>query len=223
MTGVARLNLADNEFVTDWYYDPSMPKTQSVAVYGDYVYATAFGKTNTYIKPMNILQIKVDDPSVTAIVDTNNVMGMGLYDGFLYDSTAESISQFVIPQPPETLVYSRATLSASSTETAMGKRGTAPLFQQGRKRPVGVIEVITRTTPADHKRRTVYTSHLDCTITFFDHLSVVAAHFVYASVGSDAMGGVITSMSDAASGRHRTAKVTMTPKGKLMEVKVTRN
>jgi hypothetical protein len=221
-TGIARLDLDDNTFNLEWYYDEATPKTQSLAVYGDYVYATlAFDGYNTYNTPYNTKQIPITSPTKSVWFDQyRDVLWLCVYNKFLYELTTDSIVELQIAQPTDTLVYSHAKLTATSTETALGMRGTAPLFRNGRRKPVGVIELVARTTPARHKKRQVYTSHLECTITFFDHMSVVAAHFVYATVGSNKITEAITSIADVASGVYSTAKVTMTPKGAMMEVKV---
>jgi hypothetical protein len=222
-TGLSRLNLLDNGFEPFWWYDSTMPYTNSVAVWGEYAYVNALGSEQVYsaFKPMHTKRILLSNPyNIDNLDQLNDVLSLTVYNKLLYESTMNSIVQFHIAQPPSTVFYSNAKLTASMTETAMGNRGMASLFRQGQKKPVGVIEVITRSTPARFRRQTVHTTHLGCTITLFETHSVVSSRFVYASVGTNAIPGAITSVADVTSGIYSTAKVTMTPKGRLMEVKL---
>jgi hypothetical protein len=221
--GVSRLVLLDHAFDPYWWNDNTMPYTNSVAVWGEYAYVTAYGTEQVYsaFKPLHTKRLLLSNPYENDKFDQiNNVLCVNVYNKFLYVSTPDSIVHFQIAQPIDTLVYSNAKLSASMTETAMGNRGMAPLFRQGRKKPVGVVEVTSRTTPSKFLRQTVYTTHLECNITLFETHSAVSSRFVYATVGTNAIPRAITSVTDVASGIYSTAKVTMTPKGRMMEVKI---
>lgn len=214
-TGVARLSLVDNTFTQGWLNNTL--KTISVTAYGDYLYASVINGTNIY----HIMQIPVDDPTSYSWFDTtvSNLYYLYANSGYLYAPLILSTVRFVLPQLSDTLVYSQAELTASSTDTAMGKRGTALLRRPGKRKPVAIIEMFTRTSMTRHGRRGYYTTHLNSTITFFNHISAISCHHVYVTVGNANMSKVASCNVTDTNGLYDGAKVTITPNGRMRHVK----
>jgi len=210
-TGIARLDTSTNTFQSDWLTVQSIASSPSVVAYGDYLYVSCLDNSQVETKKILIAQ-----PYMTDWVNTKySVVYITVYGGYLYELTPNSIVQINIAQASVTLVYSQAALTASSKPTAQGKRGTALLRRPGKRRPVGFVEMVTRTSTVNVKRRAFSTTQADCTITFFDHPSAIKCPFVYTKSGA------VSGRAIAASGVYDSANVTMTPNGDRMEITVT--
>jgi hypothetical protein len=214
---ISRIDLTDNSVDTEWFTLPLLdgvtknPGGYGLAAYGDYVYTTvqANGSSNS---PSVIIQIPIDATTYTVLSSSDlNFYYLSIYKGALYGNFPSGTYAFALT---ETLVYSQKDLNASSIDTAMGKRGTALLRPQGKKRPIGLIEMITRTTKVRHRKRIFQTTHYDCTMTFFDRLSAIKCCFVNVD-GATLRGDAI-----ATSGPYTSAKLTIKPKGNTREVTV---
>jgi len=218
-TAISRIDLTTNT-VINWFNLPTSTYTYStgIAAYGNYVYVSVAVLSNTGL-PKNILQISLDGTKMTTFDTTYDSGYLYVYNEQLYALTTDGVVVFEIPPATDTLVYSQKDLDASSKATPMGKRGTVMLRRSGQRRPVAVLEMITRTSIFRRRKSVIYTTHHDCTITFLQHQSAVSGKFV--NVNSTGVFETVTCMSYAASGRYTSAKLTITPNGNMREITVT--
>lgn len=193
---ISRINLIDNSVNTEWF---KVPKDwgYDLAAYGDYVYAAVND---------GIIQISIDATTYTNF-SSSDTANLCVYNGTLYGSSYSGTYAYALT---ETLVYSQNDLEASSIATPAGKRGTALLRPRGKRRPIGLIEMITR--KVKHRKRVIT---YDCTITFFERGTAISCRFVNVSNGPVALTG-----NAIASGPYKSAKLSITPKGNMRVVKV---
>lgn len=215
--GIVRVDLTNNTADTSWY---NLPNTQyqhseGIAAYGNYIYASVASPHTS--NPNSIVTITLDGTTLKTFDTTYDSTYLYIFNEQLYALTTTGVVVFEISPATDTLVYSQTELDASSTETAMGKRGTAMLRRQGQRRPVAVLEMITRTSIFRHRRRVIYTTHHDCTITFLQHQSAISGRFVHVN---RTLPETVTCMSHAASGRYTSAKLAIKPNGNMREVTI---
>jgi hypothetical protein len=214
---ISRIDLTNNTITEQWC-DISNYSTY-IAAYGNYIYVTA-NKTGSNMNPYTIFKVSLDGTTVTTFDTTYNSGYLYVYNEQLYALTTAGVVMFEISPATETLVYSQDELDASSTETATGTRGTAMLRRPGKRRPVAIIEMITRASIVKRRRRTIHTTHHDCTITFLQHSSAISGKFLHVN-NTGVLSETVTCMSHAASGRYTSAKLTITPNGNMREITVT--
>lgn len=214
--GIVRVDLSNNTANTAWYTITQSAHSEGIATYGNYIYASV-ASTNTS-QPNSIVTITLDGTTLKTFNNTYDSGYLYVYNDQLYALTTTGVVVFEISPATDTLVYSQTELEASSTETAMGKRGTAMLRRSGQRRPVAVLEMITRTSIFRHRRRVIYTTHHDCTITFLEHQSAISGRFVHVN---RTLSETVTCMSHAASGRYTSAKLEIKPNGNMREVTIT--
>jgi hypothetical protein len=215
-SGVARLGIGeDTTFTQGWWNVPY--STKSVTAYGDYIYAACKGANDTYY---TIKQIPIADPgSYSTFDDTiNGIYSIYTNGGDVY-APLPSVTYMFAPVVTETLVYSPNDLT-SSDEKDTDKRGIAPLRRPGQRKPVGMIELTTRTIIGRHRRRTIYTSHNEFNITVFDKMSAISGRFMYVNRTGTLLEEVKCSALSG-TGQYATANVSIKPKGNMREITVT--
>lgn len=216
-SGIDLFDLTNNT-ANQWCELTNYSTSVGIATYGNYIYASV--SQNNQTKPNCIVTITLDGTTVKNFDTTYNSTYLYVYNEQLYALTTAGVVVFDISPASDTLVYSQNDLDASSTETAMGKRGTALLRRSGQRRPVAMLEMITRTSIFKRRRRTIYTTHRDCTITFLDDSSAISGKFLHVN-STGVLSETVTCMSDAASGRYTSAKLSIKPNGTMMEITIT--
>jgi hypothetical protein len=218
ISGISRIDLT-NYTVTDTWVElyNNYGGAEGIAAYGNYLYVSVSSKKSSS-QPNNIVQISLDGTTLKTFDTTYDSSYLYAYNEQLYALTTAGVVVFAIPPATDTLVYSQSDLDASSKATPMGKRGTVMLRRSGQRRPVAVLEMITRTSIFKLRKRVIQTTHHDCTITFLQHPSAVSGKFV--NVNSTGVFETVACMSHAASGRYTSAKLTITPNGNMREITV---
>ena len=208
-SGIARLGIGDDTTFTPKWWNGSPEVTYSVAADGDFIYVACKGENATNL---NIKQISVADPTNYSWFDqtVTGIYSIFANNGYLYAPLLRSTVMFT-PVVTDTFVYSPNEVSTTNT---------AHIRRPGKNKHVGTIELNTRTILGRFRRRDIFSSHNEFILTVFDKMSTISGRFTYVNRTGTLSEEVACNVLSASGPYARAARVSIKPKGSLMEVTV---